>query len=121
MLAGFRFRKLEEKGQAGRPRYGWEDSVTMDHKEARCDVGEICALLGYYAASTDNPLLTFRDSVSVPSSRVNKSKNMGQIRCTETSVKDYHSTLCNIPEECRSQVVGCCENTNELSGINITL
>jgi hypothetical protein len=40
MLTGFRFRKLEEKGQAGRPRYGWEDSVTIDHKETRCDVGD---------------------------------------------------------------------------------
>jgi hypothetical protein len=29
---------------------------------------EICALLGYYAASCDNCLPTFRDNVSVPSS-----------------------------------------------------
>jgi hypothetical protein len=34
---------------------------------------EIYALLGYYAASNGNHLLTFRDSVSVPSSRVKKS------------------------------------------------
>jgi hypothetical protein len=27
---------------------------------------------------------------------------MGPIGCPETSVKDYHSTLRNIPEECRS-------------------
>jgi hypothetical protein len=27
---------------------------------------------------------------------------MGPIHCPETSVKDYHSTLCNIPEERRS-------------------
>jgi hypothetical protein len=31
---------------------------------------EICALLGYYAASCRNCLPTFRDNVSVPSSRV---------------------------------------------------
>ena len=31
---------------------------------------EICALLGYYAASCGNCLPTFRDHVSVPSSRV---------------------------------------------------
>jgi hypothetical protein len=31
---------------------------------------EICALLGYYAAPSGNPLPTFRDNVSVPSSRV---------------------------------------------------
>jgi hypothetical protein len=31
----------------------------------------MCALLGYYAASCGNCLPTFRDNVSVPSSRVN--------------------------------------------------
>jgi hypothetical protein len=34
----------------------------------------ICTLLGCYAGSNGNPLLTFRDSISVPSSRVKKSK-----------------------------------------------
>jgi hypothetical protein len=34
------------------------------------DVDKICALLGYYAASCGNCLPTFRDNVSVPSSRV---------------------------------------------------
>jgi hypothetical protein len=34
-----------------------------------CDVDEICALLEHYATSNGSPLLTFRDSVSVPSSR----------------------------------------------------
>jgi hypothetical protein len=75
----------------------------------RRDVDEIYALLGYNAASSGNPLPTFRDNISVPSSRVKKSKKtwtdplkMGPIRCPETSVKDYHSTLCYTPEECRS-------------------
>jgi hypothetical protein len=36
-------------------------------------VDDICALLGYYAASCGNCLLTFRDNVSVPSSRVKSS------------------------------------------------
>jgi hypothetical protein len=31
---------------------------------------EFCALLGCYATSSGNPLPTFRDNVSVPSSRV---------------------------------------------------
>ena len=39
----------------------------------RWDVDEICALPGYYAASSGNPLPTFRDNVSVPFSRVKKS------------------------------------------------
>ena len=36
----------------------------------RRGVDEICGLLGYYAASCGNCLPTFRDNVSVPSSRV---------------------------------------------------
>jgi hypothetical protein len=40
----------------------------------RRDADEICALLGYNTASSGNPLPTFRDNVSVPSSRVKKSK-----------------------------------------------
>jgi len=30
---------------------------------------------------------------------------MGPIGCPETSVDNYHSTLCNIPEECRSRII----------------
>jgi hypothetical protein len=33
-------------------------------------IGEICGVLGYYTASCDNCFPTFRDNVSVPSSRV---------------------------------------------------
>jgi hypothetical protein len=55
---------------------------------------KICCLLGYYAASCGNCWPTFRDNVSVPSSRVKKSK----------SVQNSHSTLCNIPEELISHV-----------------
>jgi hypothetical protein len=40
----------------------------------RRDADEICNLLGYYAASNGNLSPTFRDNVSVPSSRVKKSK-----------------------------------------------
>jgi hypothetical protein len=36
---------------------------------------EISALLGYYAAPNGNPSPTFRDNVSVPSSRVKNAKN----------------------------------------------
>jgi hypothetical protein len=39
----------------------------------RRDIDEICGLLGCYAASGDNPLPTFRDNISVQSSRFNKS------------------------------------------------
>jgi hypothetical protein len=33
---------------------------------------EICAVLGYYAASSGNPFPTFWDNLSVPYSRVKK-------------------------------------------------
>jgi hypothetical protein len=39
----------------------------------RRDVDEICALLGCYSASSVNPLPSFRDNISVPTSMVNKS------------------------------------------------
>jgi hypothetical protein len=45
----------------------------------RRDVDEICALLGYYAASTGNPLPTFRDNVLVPTSRVKKSMKKNRV------------------------------------------
>jgi hypothetical protein len=59
----------------------------------------------YYAASSGNHLPTFRDNVSVPSSRAKTSwpfswlLKMGRICCPETSVKDYHSTLRYIQKE----------------------
>jgi hypothetical protein len=53
-------------------------SITKPSKHVisgfRRDVDEICALLGYYAASSGNPLPTFRDNVSAPSLRAKKSK-----------------------------------------------
>jgi acetoacetate decarboxylase len=73
----------------------------------RRDVDDICVLPGYYAVSRGYPVPTFRDNLSVPSSRVKKSKkisgslSMGPIRCPETTMKYYHSTLRNDPEERR--------------------
>jgi hypothetical protein len=39
-----------------------------------CDVNEICKLLGVYAAQNGNSVPTFRNNLSVPSSRVKQSK-----------------------------------------------
>ena len=69
----------------------------------RRDIDEICVLLGYYAASNGNPVPTFRDNVSVTSSWTSLPLKMEPIRCPETSVKDYHSTVRTNPEERRSQ------------------
>jgi hypothetical protein len=47
---------------------------TFMYGTANNSYDEICALLGYYAASNGNPLQTFRDNLSVLSSMVKKSK-----------------------------------------------
>ena len=84
------------------------------------DVNENCTFPGYYAAYSGNSLPTFRDNLSVPSSRVWKSKKVsrnsriwiylflktGPIVCPDTSVRNCHSTLCNIPEERSFQIFG---------------
>ena len=62
---------------------------------------EKCALLGCYPKSSGNPLSTFRDSLSVPSSRDENSwlLNMGPIVYPEMSVRNYHYSLRDSPEE----------------------
>jgi hypothetical protein len=67
-------------------------------------VEEICPLLGYYTACSGNSLTLFQDNLSIPSSRV---KNRGQVGFPEMSVRNSYYTLCNIPEEWRSQFVIC--------------
>jgi hypothetical protein len=59
----------------------------------RRGVVEVFALLGYCAAYVGSYLPTFRDSLSVPSSRVKQSNN-------------YKHTLRNIPEERRPEKEG---------------
>ena len=54
------------------------------------------------AAYSDNFLRTFRDNLSVPSSRF---KKIGPMGCLETSVRNYHYTPCNFPEDGRSRHV----------------
>jgi hypothetical protein len=81
------------------------------------EVGEISAHMGYYAASSGNFLAMFQDNQSVPSPRVKNPRNsswilepswiswhlkMGQIGCPETSLRNYHSMLCNYPKKSRS-------------------
>jgi hypothetical protein len=47
----------------------------------RRDVDEICGLLGCYAASCGSCLQTFRDNVSVPSSRVKSPSSSARYVC----------------------------------------
>jgi len=64
----------------------------------RREVDENSALLGCYThtASSGNYSPTFRDSLSVPTSRVMKG---GPIGCPETSVRSDHFPLYNSPEK----------------------
>ena len=69
------------------------------------EVAENCALLGHYAASSGDSLLTFRDNLSISSSGFKNKKilKMRTIGCPETSVGNYHYSLRNDPEERSSQ------------------
>jgi hypothetical protein len=60
----------------------------------RRNVHEIFALLGRYVAYIGGYLLTFRDHLSMSSSRVKQ-----LLGCSVISVINYNSALCNIPEE----------------------
>ena len=68
----------------------------------RHDVNEICALLGCYTAYHAKYLPTFRDDPSVPSSAfwLYWPLQIGSIGCPQTSLRIYHWTLRNNPEEC---------------------
>jgi len=68
---------------------------------------EIFALLECYAASSDNSWPTFRYKLSAPNSRVRQSRHwkMGPKVCPETSVRNYHDSLRNNPEERSSHLL----------------
>jgi hypothetical protein len=55
-------------------RFGLRPVIKSVTSGFRRDADELCAFLGYNAVSSGIPLPTFRDNVSVPSSRVKKSK-----------------------------------------------
>jgi len=77
----------------------------------RRETDENCALLSYYAANSGNFLPTFRDKLSVPSSRVKGlvfkgqvfltllwSLKSGPIGCTKMLVRTYRYSMRNNPE-----------------------
>jgi hypothetical protein len=61
-------------------------------------VFEIWGLLGYYAVSCG----VYRRFGTTYKSHLQGSFTMGPISCPETSVNNYHTTPCNIPEQRRS-------------------
>ena len=64
---------------------------------------ENCGLLGYYAASRGNFLLTFWENINAilrgQESKDSRTLKVRQICCPETSVRNYHCSLRNNPEE----------------------
>jgi len=62
---------------------------------------EVFALLGCYVANSGNTLPTFRYKLSAPNSRFRQSRHlkMGPMVCPKTSVRNYHYSLRNSPEE----------------------
>jgi hypothetical protein len=60
-----------------------------------------CALLVYYAANSGNSLPTFRDNISA----LSLGQRRGPIGCPETSVRNYHCSLRNSPEERSSHLL----------------
>jgi hypothetical protein len=56
---------------------------------------QICALMGFFGTSNDTLLRAFRDNISIPPSKVKKSKTywhltIGSTGCSETSVTNYN-------------------------------
>jgi hypothetical protein len=84
----------------------YEDNRIFVISDFRRDVDENCALLGCYAALRGSSVTDISGQPIGP-----VFKNMGKIRCRETSVNNYHSTLRNIPEE-RSSHDRICPNTS---------
>ena len=69
--------------------------VTGDWREMRYkELHENCAGLRHYAASSGNCLRTLRDNLLDP-----RPLKTGPIDCPETSVRKYHNSLRNDPEE----------------------
>jgi hypothetical protein len=60
---------------------------------------EICALLGYYAALSGNSVPTFWDNLSVPFSRVKKSKEKKKITTQRCVISQNCADLIYITAE----------------------
>jgi len=61
---------------------------------------ENVALLSHYTVSSSNFLPTFWDKLTVPTPL-----KIGQIGCPDVSVRNYHYSMRNNPEGCRSHLL----------------
>jgi hypothetical protein len=75
----------------------WTWTCWLSLKRSPEQSGEKCILLGHHAASSDNSLWEFRGNLLVTSSLC--PFKMGPIGCPEKSVRNYHYSLPNNPEE----------------------
>jgi hypothetical protein len=87
-------------------------NASFNYSRFRRKIYEVCSLLGYYEACRGNSLPTFRDNLSALkcdrlSSWISWPLNTGPTGCTETSARNYHYTLCNIPEELTFRFFQC--------------
>ena len=60
-------------------------------------------LMGHFSEASQEIQEDISSWISLP-------LKMGPIGCPETSVRNYHYTLRNIPEECRSEKLSCLLN-----------
>jgi hypothetical protein len=107
--------------------------VGIEDREIHMRCGEICTLLGCYAACNCDSLPTFRYNLSIPSSRIKKYNSSssfwiscplkkGQTGCPETSVRNYHCILSNVSEECRvHQLIRGSLNSNTEFSVEILI
>jgi hypothetical protein len=62
-----------------------------------CHVNEICTLLGFYTAQKGNSVPTFRDNLTVPSSRIKQSKKSADHRHTsQKHLGSRHWKMCRV-------------------------
>jgi hypothetical protein len=75
-----------------------EHFFRMHDSSFRRNVNEICALLGFYATQMVIPYQRFATTYASP---IDPSR-WDPIACPETSVRNYQSTLREVPQECKS-------------------
>jgi len=84
-------------------------AVTNIGSKFKCFLLELRSSGILFSESSGNFLTMFQDNLSVPSSRVDLQGfdplKMGLIGCPETSVRNYHYSLCNNPEERSSHIL----------------
>jgi len=81
---------------------------------------QVFALLVCYAGYIDNCLLTFKESISIPSSRSKQScpLKMDLKGCPKMLVNSYQHTLCNSSEEWRPHLL--CSSSMKSRKLHLT-